>query len=279
MINALSIDVEDWFCAHNLSAALPYEKWNTIRLRVPHNLDRMLALLQSFDVKATFFILGWIAQQSPDLVKRIHAGGHEVATHGYAHLFVNRLTQQEFARDLEKSLAVLYKACPDAQVKGFRAPSFSIDPNDMWVFDTLAEFGLHYDTSFFPLSIHPTYSNPDIPLDIYTTAHGIVEFPMSCFKFCGLNVPCAGGGYFRLLPYWYTAYGIRRCNAQNRPGIFYTHPWEIDPKIPRLKHVPFFKQLRHYTNLHKTETRLKRLLADFSFDTVHNVLARYGYIG
>jgi polysaccharide deacetylase family protein (PEP-CTERM system associated) len=279
MLNALSIDVEDWFCAHNLATAIPYEKWGTIRLRVSHNMDRILELLHTYDTRATFFILGWVAEQSPDIVRRIRDHGHEIATHGYSHSFVNKLTHAQFRHDLERSLDVLYRACPDVTIRGFRAPSFSVNPEDTWVFETLSTLGFSYDTSLFPVSIHPTYSNPGIPLHIYRTHHNIIEFPMSCFRLCGLNLPCAGGGYFRMLPYWYTSLGIHRCHAHRRPVIFYIHPWEIDPNVPHVKYIPLIKRIRHYKNLGKTETRLRQLLEDFSFDTIYTVLNHYGHMG
>jgi polysaccharide deacetylase family protein (PEP-CTERM system associated) len=271
MVNAFSVDLEDWFCVHNLAKIFPIDLWPEQELRVEPNTRRILALLEKHNVRATFFVLGWIAEKCPRLILDLAAAGHEVATHGYAHIIVKHSGPNAFEQDLKKSLDVL-ESLVRRKVVGFRAPSFSVDYDKPWIFEILAKYGIKYDSSVYPVSLHPDYANPGTPLGVHETIGGITEFPMSCFTVGKAVMPCSGGGYFRLLPYAYTAFGIKRCNRQGRPAVFYIHPWEIDPGQPRVKGMPLSKRLRHYVNLDKTHAKLSRLLERFDFTTVANVL-------
>ncbi|MBN1128978.1 MAG: DUF3473 domain-containing protein [Chitinispirillaceae bacterium] len=271
MINALSIDLEDWFCVHNFAEVIPFSEWGVKEFRVRKNTETLLKLLDKHGVKATFFVLGWIAEKAPDLVKEIAAAGHEIASHGYGHLLAKTLTPATFEKDLSASLEVIARCVPN-KVIGFRAPSFSLDRTTLWVFDVLVKYGIRYDSSIFPISFHPDYGVRDGVLSIYKVTESLTEFPMSCFKCMGMTIPCCGGGYFRVFPYGLTRHGIRKCNREDRPVVFYLHPWEIDPGQPRITTIPWFKRFRHYFNLHKTEKRLDRLLSDFEFRTVAEVL-------
>jgi polysaccharide deacetylase family protein (PEP-CTERM system associated) len=271
MKNALSIDLEDWFCVHNFADIIPFSAWDTKELRVRKNTELLLDILDRHSVKATFFVLGWIAKKAPDLIKEIAAAGHEIASHGYGHLLTKTLTPATFEKDLTSSLEAI-NACVPNQVIGFRAPSFSIDRTTLWVFDILTKYGIRYDSSIFPISFHPDYGERDGVLSIYKVTDSLTEFPMSCFKFMGMTIPCCGGGYFRLFPYGMIRFGIKKCNHENRPAVFYLHPWEIDPGQPRVTQIPRLKRFRHYYNIGKTAKRLDRLLSDFEFGTVAEVL-------
>lgn len=271
MENAFSIDVEDWFSAYNFSEVIAYDQWSTCESRVECNTNRILELLDRHGVQGTFFVLGWVGERTPGLIKRIAEAGHEIATHGFSHRLVKNMKPEEFEKDLVMSLDAI-RAAVDTEVIGFRAPSFSVDPEKAWVYRILAKHGIRYDSSIFPMSINPDYGNSESPLEIHTAEAGITEFPMSCFKFAGRALPCSGGGYFRLLPYSYTSYGIRQCNKEGRPVVFYLHPWEIDSGQPRVNNVSLTKRLRHYLNRDRTEKRLSRLLGDFEFGTVRSVL-------
>lgn len=270
MKNAFSIDLEDWFCVRNLSSQISFSDWDGCDLRVVENTDRLLGLLDRHDVKCTFFVLGWIAEKCPDLVGRIGDAGHEIGTHGYAHLMANRHSPEDFEKDLAASLRVI-ESCTDCEVVGYRAPSFSVDRGDLWIFRILAKHGIRYDSSVFPISFHPDYGSSDSPLGIHSVTDSVEEFPLSCFRLFGVNVPCCGGAYFRFFPYALTAAGIRRCNREGRPVVFYLHPWEIDAEQPRVA-VSGLKAFRHYFNLRKTERRLERLLTEFEFGTISSVL-------
>jgi len=271
MKNAFSVDLEDWFCVRNLAKIFPLDLWPTLELRVEPSTRRILALLEEHHVRATFFVLGWVAEKCPRLIIDLAAAGHEVATHGYAHIIVKHSGPGAFEEDLKRSLDVL-ESLVRRKVVGFRAPSFSVDYDKPWIFEILCKYGIRYDSSVYPISLHPDYANPGTPLCVHKTVAGITEFPMSCFTFGKVVMPCSGGGYFRLLPYAYTAFGIKRCNRQGRPAVFYIHPWEVDPGQPRVKGMSLSKRLRHYVNLDKTQARLSRLLEQFDFTTVRRVL-------
>jgi polysaccharide deacetylase family protein (PEP-CTERM system associated) len=271
MKNALSIDLEDWFCVHNFAEVIPFSTWNSRELRVRESTERLLTLLDKHKVRATFFVLGWIADQVPDLIRKIAGSGHEIASHGYGHLLAKTLTPATFEKDLASSLEAIARCVPN-KVVGFRAPSFSLDRTTLWVFDVLTKYGIRYDSSIFPISFHPDYGVRDGVLSIYNVTESLTEFPMSCFKFMGMTIPCCGGGYFRVLPYSITRFGIGKCNRENRAAVFYLHPWEIDTHQPRITNIPRFKQFRHYFNIGKTEKRLERLLSDFEFSTIAEVL-------
>ena len=269
--NAMSIDLEDWFCVNNMSQAIKREDWHKCEMRVIDNTRRILALLAAHKTEATFFTLGWIAEQVPELVREIEAAGHEIATHGYSHTLLTEMTEESFEADLRKALLVTQR-CVNQEIVGFRAPSFTVTSKTLWAVDVLTRNGIRYDSSVFPVGYHPDYGMPDVSLSVYRhDASPLVEFPMSCAEVMGSRIPCSGGGYFRILPYAITKRLLERCNAQGRPVMFYIHPWEIDPGQPRVK-LPVLKRFRHYYNLDKTMGRLDRLLKDFEFTSVRRAI-------
>jgi polysaccharide deacetylase family protein (PEP-CTERM system associated) len=272
MKNVMSVDVEDWFSVYNLSRLIPYADWDNCESRVERNTTRLLNLFARHQVEATFFVLGWVADRFPDLVKEIDRRGHEVATHGYSHRLLTFMQPEEFRVDLQRSLEVLAKATSQ-EVRGFRAPSFSVTRKTLWAFDILKECGIRYDSSVFPVDFHPEYGIADANLKPHQLAEGLTELPMGVAEVFGRRIPCSGGGYFRLYPYAVTRWLMRRCNDQGRPVMFYLHPWEADPEQPRVEGLPWSKRFRHYTNLDKTEERLERLLGDFSFTSARKLLA------
>jgi polysaccharide deacetylase family protein (PEP-CTERM system associated) len=270
-INVFSIDLEEWFCVYNLSQVIPYEHWDRCESRVEPSTLAILDLLSKHRVEATFFVLGWVAERHPDLVREVESRGHEIATHGYSHRLITHLSPDEFRADLERSLEVLTPLA-NKPIRGFRAPSFSVTRKTWWALDILRECGIHYDSSMFPIGFHPDYGVPDAPLAAHHLFEGIWEMPMSVAEVAGKRVPCCGGGYFRQFPYAVTRNLMQRCNRQGRPVNFYLHPWEVDPGQPRMP-LPLVKRVRHYNNLAKTMPRLERLLNDFQFTSAR---VRYG---
>jgi len=268
MINALTFDVEDWFMVHNFESKIRFEDWNSYEPRLRQNVKTILNILDTHNVKATFFVLGWIGENFPDVVKEISKRGHEIATHGYRHKLVYTQTKKDFDSDLKKSISILQKIT-GKKILGHRAASFSITKKSLWAIDLLKKNKLKYDASVFPI-MHPDYGIPDAPVAPYKF-NGLIEFPASVVKLFGMNLPVSGGGYFRVLPYFITKWAIRKINKEGRPAIIYLHPWEFDPEQPRVK-VGFVQRFRHYTNLDKTEKRLDMLLNDFSFAPVKDVL-------
>jgi polysaccharide deacetylase family protein (PEP-CTERM system associated) len=267
--NVFSVDLEDWFCVQNLSGIIPRDQWSQCESRVERNTLALLDLLSRHRVEATFFVLGWIAERFPGLVREVESRGHEIATHGYSHRLITSLTRDEFRADLEKSLDVLAR-CSSQSVRGFRAPSFSVTRKTWWALEIMRSAGIRYDSSIFPVGFHPDYGIPDFPLSAHRLPEGPFELPMSCAQVFGRKVPCSGGGYFRLFPYAATRALMRRCNEQGRPVIFYIHPWEVDPGQPRVA-MPALKKFRHYNNLGLTLDRLDRLLADFRFTSIRRL--------
>ncbi len=272
MTNAISIDLEDWFCVHNLSGAIKRSDWDKCELRVYESTKRVLNLLDKHKTHATFFVLGWIAKRLPELIRELEHKGHEIAVHGYNHLLLTEITPSEFDDDLGLALETI-KACGIKQpLLGFRAPSFTIvDKTKEWALETLEKYDLKYDSSVFPVGFHPDYGVADAPLIPYKITPNLSEFPMSCLEVFGKRFPFCGGGYFRLFPYSYTKFCMKRWNAQGRPAVFYLHPWELDPGQPRIT-LPRSKAIRHYRNLDQTEKRFDALLGDFQFTTVKEVL-------
>jgi polysaccharide deacetylase family protein (PEP-CTERM system associated) len=270
--NAISIDLEDWFCVHNLSQVIKKEDWDTCELRVYESTKRILNLLDKHNTQATFFVLGWIAKRLPELIREVEEKGHEIAVHGYNHLLLTEITPEEFEEDLARALDTI-KACGVKQpLLGFRAPSFTVvEKTREWALKTLEKYDLRYDSSVFPVGFHPDYGVADAPLAPYKITANLYEFPMSCLEVFGKRLPFCGGGYFRLFPYAYTKFCMKRCNAQGRPAVFYLHPWELDPGQPRIA-LPKSKAIRHYRNLDQTEKRLDALLSDFQFTTIKEVL-------
>jgi polysaccharide deacetylase family protein (PEP-CTERM system associated) len=270
MINAISIDLEDWFCVYNLSDYIKREEWDKQELRVVNNTNRLIDLFDKYETKATFFVLGWIAEKFPELITRIEDKGHEIATHGYSHSLITKITPEFFEKDIKKALEVTQK-CVKQRITGFRAPSFTITKKTLWALDILADNGIEYDSSVFPVGFHPDYGISDAPLTAYKINERITEVPLSVAEVFGKRIPCSGGGYFRQFPYSFTKYLMKKCNAAGRPVIFYLHPWEIDPGQPKIN-LPFTKKIRHYNNLNKTYGRLERLLKDFKFVTVKEII-------
>jgi polysaccharide deacetylase family protein (PEP-CTERM system associated) len=270
MINGLSFDIEDWFQVENLREACPIKDWDKCELRVETNTGLLLDLLKTHNTKATFFVLGWIAERLPNLIKRIAEAGHEIASHGYGHRLVYSLSPTEFEADLLKSKRIL-EDIVKTPVIGYRAPSFSITDKSIWALDVLKNAGFKYDSSIFPTTFHDRYGFKDGKTHIHVLANGLTEFPLATFKVGKMNLPLAGGGYFRILPYKIFSYFLKKINADGRPFIFYLHPWEIDKNQPKVK-VNYFYKFRHYVNLNKTYKRLDRLLRDFEFGSIDSLL-------
>jgi polysaccharide deacetylase family protein (PEP-CTERM system associated) len=272
MRNVMSVDVEDWFCVHNLSRLIPYADWDKCESRVERSTTRLLDLFGRHRVEATFFVLGWVADRFPDLVREIERRGHEVATHGYSHQLLTFMQPEEFRADLQRSLVALARTTSQ-EVRGFRAPSFSLTKKTLWAVDILKESGIQYDSSVFPVAFHPDYGIADADLRPHRLTEGLTELPMGVAEILGRRVPCSGGGYFRLYPYAVTRALMRRCNQQGRPVMFYLHPWEADPEQPRVAGLSWSKRFRHYNNLDRTEERLEWLLNDFAFTSARQLLA------
>lgn len=273
MQNAISIDLEDWFCVHNLSAAIRKEDWDECELRVLQSTNRLLSLFDRHETRATFFVLGWVAERLPDLIREIEARGHEIAVHGYNHLLLTEISPQEFDDDLARALKVIEACGVKSRPVGFRAPSFTmVNSTKDWALPILEKYDFKYDSSVFPVGFHPDYGMVDAPLGPYKITSGLHEFPMSCLEIFGKRFPFSGGGYFRLFPYAYTKYCMKKVNGQGRPAVFYLHPWELDPEQPRVKNLSLSQRLRHYSNIDQTELRLDRLLRDFKFTTIREVL-------
>ena len=274
VVNAMTIDVEDYYHVSAFEKIVGRHEWGGLESRVAANTVRLLRLFEVHRVTATFFVLGCVAERAPVLVKEIASLGHEVASHGYDHRLVYDQTPEAFRDDVRRSKAVLEDLTGMA-VDGYRAPSFSITTRTLWAFDVLIEEGYRYDASVFPVR-HDRYGIPGAPRHPYVVRRpggSIVETPGSTVRLGPVNVPVAGGGYFRLLPYWWTRWGIRRLNEmEGRPAIFYLHPWEIDPDQPRLP-ANRVGRFRHYRNLDRTEDRLGHLLRDFRFDAVRAAIA------
>ena len=275
VVNAMSIDVEDYFHVSVFDGIVPRREWERMESRVVANTTRLLNLFDEFNVRSTFFVLGWVADRHPELVRTIAARGHEVASHGYAHRLIYDQTPGAFRDDVRRAKQLLEDAAGQ-RVVGYRAPSYSITPRSLWALDVLLEEGYEYDSSIFPIR-HDRYGIPVSdrrPYAIERPQGTLIEVPGSTTPFGPVNLPVAGGGYFRILPYWWTHWGIQRVNQlEHRPAVFYLHPWEIDPDQPRLA-AGRLGRFRHYRNLDKTEARLRQLLTDFRFDTMAALVAR-----
>lgn len=271
--NAITIDVEDWFQVSLFRNHIRREDWDTLPSTVVKNTCRLLDLFAKKNVKATFFVLGWVAERFPEIVLAIKEFGHEIASHGYGHQIIYELSREDFRKDVQKSVQIL-QSITGEPVLGYRAPSYSITRASMWAWETLAQLGIKVDSSIFPVK-HDLYGIPDAPRFPFEVrlASGpkLIEFPLSTIVMMGKNVPMAGGGYLRLYPYWFIRNSVRRINAEGKPAIIYLHPWEVDPDLPRLK-LGAFKTLRHYGNLALAAEKLSRLLDEYPFDTMQEVL-------
>jgi len=262
--NYLTIDVEDYFQVAAFEDVVNPADWDIMEQRVVGNTEKILALLAKHETRATFFIVGWIAEKFPQLVQTIHGQGHDIACHSYWHRKVYDLSPEEFREDTRRVKSILEDII-GAPVCGYRAPSYSITRKSLWALDILKELGFTYDSSIFPVH-HDIYGIPDAPRFPYLHANGLLEYPISTFRLLHWNLPVAGGGYFRLFPYWFTRYALRAIGRKDKqPFVFYCHPWEVDPEQPRFRNAPLLSRFRHYLNLEKTSERFDRLLGDFRF--------------
>ncbi len=268
--NAMTIDVEDYFHVSAFENHISKSAWDHLPLRVEENTERLLELFESKNVLATFFVLGWVADKCPNLVKRISDQGHEIASHGYSHARATEQTQEVFRDDVKRSKELLENLC-GKPVLGYRAPSFSVNESNQWVFDTLVDLGFVYSSSTYPVK-HDLYGVPDWPRFKYQRENGLIEVPLTTLKMGSRNLPIAGGGYFRLYPYFLTRYFYRKFHqVEQKPGIFYMHPWEIDVDQPRQKGISFKSSFRHYLNIGRQVSRLSTMLDDFSWGRMDQV--------
>lgn len=269
LTNAFTIDVEDYF---QVSAFAPYIRrsdWPNRESRVEHNVDRILGMLSDNETKATFFTLGWVAERYPQLVRRISSGGHEIASHGYDHLRASDQTPGEFFDDIHRAKGLL-EEISGAEVKGYRAPSFSIGKRNLWAFDCLERAGYRYSSSIYPI-VHDHYGMPDAPRFAHQV-NGMLEIPVTTVRMANRNWPASGGGYFRLFPYALSRWMLQRVNAMDRESaVFYFHPWEIDSGQPRIPGVNAKTRFRHYVNIPRMEGRLRRLIADFKWGRMDQI--------
>jgi polysaccharide deacetylase family protein (PEP-CTERM system associated) len=270
VLNAMTVDVEDFFHVSAFESIITPDKWQDYQPRVADNTQKLLDIFGKNDVKATFFVLGWVAERYPELIKNIHAQGHEVASHGYAHRRASEQTREEFLADVKRSKDHLEDLLGE-QITGYRAPSFSIGYTNEWAFEVLVELGFKYSSSTYPVK-HDLYGTPDWPRFAYQRPEGIVEIPIPTLKILGKQIPIGGGGYFRLYPYSIAQWLVEKYLRQEKqPYSFYFHPWEIDPDQPRVAGASFKSRFRHYLNLNKMETRLENLLTDFKWGTMRDV--------
>ena len=264
-VNYLTIDVEDYFQVAAFEKVIHPSTWENYPSRVEQNTTRILDLLDNYGVKGTFFIVGWTAERFPGLVKAIVARGHEIGCHSYQHQKIYNQTPEEFRQDTQKAKDILEQAS-GRPVIGYRAPTYSITNKSLWALDILQELGFKWDSSIFPI-IHDNYGIPDAPRFANKLPnYDLIEYPISTALFWGRKIPVAGGGYFRIFPYWFTRTALTKINRdENQPFIFYLHPWEIDPGQPRIHPITWKSKFRHYYNLKNTETNLKKLLSTFRF--------------
>lgn len=269
-LNAMTVDVEDFFHVSAFDSIIDPDKWDEYKPRVDQNTRRLLDVFAKANVKSTFFVLGWVAERYPDLIKLIHDQGHEVASHGYAHRRAYEQTPEQFHADVKRSKDHLEDLL-GVKIAGYRAPSFSIGYDNEWAFEVLVDLGFDYSSSTYPVK-HDLYGTPDWPRFAYKRKEGITEIPIPTLKLMGKQVPIGGGGYFRLYPYRMTQKLVSKYLAQEKqPYSFYFHPWEIDAEQPRLKGAPLKSRFRHYVNLKHTEGKLERLLEDFNWSTMKDV--------
>lgn len=270
IVNALTIDVEDYFQVSAFAPHIARSEWDAKPTRVEDNVELILSMLAEHSIHATFFTLGWVAERCPALVRRIAEAGHEVASHGYEHHRATDLSREAFVSDITRAKTLL-EDTTGQPVKGYRAPSFSISGRNEWAFECIAEAGYRYSSSVYPIK-HDHYGMPSAPRFPHAPRPGLLELPVTTTRMLGRNLPAGGGGYFRLMPYQVSRWFIRRVNRiDGHPAIFYFHPWEVDPDQPRVEGIGAKTRFRHYLNLKHTERRLRRLLADFRWDRVDRV--------
>ncbi|MES2316924.1 MAG: XrtA system polysaccharide deacetylase [Pseudomonadota bacterium] len=270
--NAMTCDVEDYFQVSAFAPHIARASWPTRECRVEANIDRILALMADGNVHGTFFTLGWIAERYPAMVRRIVAGGHELASHGYSHLRASDQDLAQFTEDITSSKKLL-EDIGGQQVRGYRAPSFSIGTANLWALDALLAAGYRYSSSIYPIA-HDHYGMPDAPRFAFypNGADGLLEVPITTVRMGSRNLPAGGGGYFRLLPYPLSRWMMRKVNEDDRESaIFYFHPWEIDPGQPRPEGIDLKSRFRHYVNLNRMEGRIKALTRDFAWDRMDRI--------
>ncbi len=274
MRNAFSVDVEDWYQVSDFEEVVSFSQWDRYESRVIRNTERVLEVLAERGVRGTFFVLAWNAERQPELVRLIAGAGHEIASHGYSHRLIYEQSPAEFRDDVLRSKKLL-EDLTGTPVLGYRAPSFSLTANSLWALDVLLESGFRYDSSVFPISDR-LYGIPNarrFPFAIRAAGdRELLEFPMSTAHVAGRNWPLGGGGYLRIFPYGYMRWGIRRVNTEGQPALVYIHPWELDPAQPKIRVRGKRGLSTHYINLRRTEPRIRRLLADFSFAPIREVL-------
>jgi polysaccharide deacetylase family protein (PEP-CTERM system associated) len=268
VINGLSVDIEDWFQVGAFENSIGRGDWDGLELRVEANTRRVMALFDRAGVKGTFFTLGWVAERVPALIRDIVADGHELASHGYDHKRVFQMSRAEFAADLAKAQAIL-EDIGGVAISGYRAPSFSIDHRTPWAHGVLADAGYAYSSSVAPV-VHDHYGWPDSPRFAWQPLERVplIELPVTTARLAGRTLAAGGGGFFRLLPYRFSAWAVRQVNAMGEPAMIYFHPWEVDPDQPRVADAPVKSKLRHYSRLDAMEGKLERLVSDFRWDRI-----------
>ncbi len=272
-VNALTIDVEDYFQVSAFAPFIARSEWPTRECRVERNVERILAMLAVRQTKATFFTLGWIAERYPQLVRTLVAHGHELASHGYGHERASDLSPAAFFADIDRARKLLQDV-GGVPVQGYRAPSFSIGSANLWAFDSLARAGYRYSSSIYPIR-HDHYGMPDAPRFAHEARAGVLEIPVTTLRMGGRNFPSSGGGYFRLLPYALSRWMLRRVNEHDgQPAIFYFHPWEIDAEQPRVAGIDAKTRFRHYVNIDRMPRRLEQLLGDFAWGRMDDIFLR-----
>jgi polysaccharide deacetylase family protein (PEP-CTERM system associated) len=276
--NALTIDVEDYFQVHAFAGVVAPSAWDSYPLRVERNTLRLLELLAKRGARATFFVLGWVAERCPKLIKQIFQAGHEIGCHGYAHRVIYSGDDNDFRKDVRHAKQVIEDAV-GVRVKSYRAPSYSITAATLWALEILAEEGFEYDSSIFPV-VHDTYGIPGAPrfphIKELKCGRKLKEFPPSTIRLWGMNLPVAGGGYLRLFPYQITAWAIRHINEiERQPAMVYLHPWELDTDQPRIA-APWLSKFRHYQNLSTTEKKCAKLLEEFSWAPMEELWSTNG---
>lgn len=268
-VNAMTVDVEDYFHVTAFAQTLDRARWPALESRVERNTLRLLELFGRRGLRATFFVLGWVTERAPHLIRELHRAGHEIACHGLTHELVYRQTPELFRSETQRSKAML-EDLTGIKVRGYRAATYSITSQSLWALDILEDLGFDYDSSVFPVR-HDLYGIPGASRMPFRVASGkLLEVPLTTVKLLGQHLPCAGGGYFRLLPYRAFRWAVRRVNREGLSAVFYMHPWEIDPGQPRIE-ASWRSRFRHYTNLHRTESRLEALISDFRWASMEDV--------
>lgn len=272
--NAMTVDVEDYFQVSAFESVIDRNDWEKLECRIPRNVDKILELFSRHEVKSTFFTLGWVAERMPQVVRAIVDAGHEVASHGWSHVRVPNATPESFFEDIDRTRKLLQDVSGQP-VNGYRAASYSVTLQTLWVYENFQKAGYRYSSSIFPIK-HDLYGIPGAPRQPFVVEEaGIVEIPLTTLRFMGRNLPFSGGGWFRLMPYGLFRAGLRRVNkTEQASGIFYFHPWEVDPQQPRQQNLPAKTAFRHYLNLEKMESRVEQLLQDFSWNTMESTFMK-----